>query len=130
METLKLVKNIGCSTYKLIGKTLELADRLGKKTGRLEDLPVVGGSIADMHDVVSMLNDYYKGRYRKLPFAAMLGALVITVYVVSPIDLIPDGLPLLGFVDDAFIVNAILGACLETELKRYRAWRTGQEQAQ
>ena len=123
MDTIQLIKTAGISVYELVGRALELFDRLGGKLERLESLPVIGGSVADLCDTLSMLNDYYHGRYSKLPFAAALGALVIAAYLISPIDLIPDGIPLLGFIDDAFIVNAIIGACLDAELTRYRRWR-------
>ena len=128
METVKLIKSFGSSAYKLMGKTLSAAEKLCGLSEPLERIPIVGGTVADLHDTVSMLNDYYNGSYRRPPFAAMLGAVIIVAYVASPIDLIPDGLPVLGFVDDAFIVNAILGLCLDAELKRYRQWCSEQEQ--
>ena len=70
-----------------------------------------------------MLDAYYHGRYTKIPTAALLGSLGILAYLVSPLDLIPDNVPILGFIDDAFIINTVVTLCVDKELERYRQWR-------
>ena len=42
----------------------------------------------------------------RTPWAARAVALLIAAYALSPIDLIPDFIPVLGLVDDALIVPA------------------------
>ena len=106
--------------------TCSVLEFLNSASGKLEPLrsaPLVGGSVADVQDIIAMLNDYYHGRYRKLPFAVLAGSLAIVAYLVSPIDLIPDGVPVLGFIDDALIINVLLELCVDAELSRYRKWR-------
>ena len=105
------------------GSVLELLNKASGKLEPLKSAPLLGDSVADVQDVVSMLNDYYHGRYKKLPFAVLAGSLAIVAYLISPIDLIPDGVPVLGFIDDALIINLVLELCVDTELKRYRKWR-------
>lgn len=56
----------------------------------------------------------------------MAGTAAIVAYLVSPLDLIPDNIPLLGFVDDALIINLVMQLCIDKELDRYRAWREQQ----
>ena len=41
---------------------------------------------------------------RDLPARARLGVLLLLVYLASPIDLVPDFLPVIGYVDDVLIV--------------------------
>lgn len=43
---------------------------------------------------------------RRTPVAARLLALVVAGYALSPIDLIPDVIPVLGYLDDLLIVPA------------------------
>lgn len=125
---MKLIEKGAKAASKGTGKALEL---LNKASGRLEPMrtvPFLGEYVVDIQDTISMLSDYYHGRYKKLPFAVLAGALGIIAYLVSPIDLIPDGIPVLGFIDDAFIINIVMNICLDTELNRYRKWRgTGGE---
>ncbi len=70
------------------------------------------------HDLIPMLRDAHRGEYRisgwtKLAFVACL------VYVLSPIDLIPDFLPILGWGDDAAILF-FLTRRIAAEIQRYR----------
>lgn len=105
------------------GKTLEFIDKAARKLEPLTGLPIIGGTIAEVQDIISMLDDYYHGRYKKIPTVALLGSLGIIAYLVSPFDLIPDNVPILGFIDDAFIINTVVTLCVDKELERYRQWR-------
>ena len=107
------------------GKTLEAIDKASRKLEPLASLPIIGGTVADVQDIISMLDDYYHGRYKKLPVFVILGSVAIVAYLLSPFDIVPDSIPFLGFIDDAFIINIVLELCVDKELERYRNWRTG-----
>ena len=47
---------------------------------------------------------YFAARDPRTPWLARLVALGITAYALSPIDLIPDFIPVLGYLDDLVIV--------------------------
>jgi len=70
----------------------------------------------------SLIKDYASGKYREVPWttiAAVIGALL---YIFSPIDLVPDFIPVVGLLDDA----AVLGLCLKgigLDLKKYELWK-------
>ncbi|WP_300271505.1 YkvA family protein [Halomonas sp.] len=73
---------------------------------------------------VPMLRDVLRGRYRPVPWPAMLWMLAALAYLVSPLDLIPDVLVLVGVLDDAVIVGWLLTR-VDAALAPYRAWREG-----
>ena len=108
---------------KLAGKTLAALEKVTGKFDPIIEVPIVGESFADVQDIVYMLSDYYQGNYSKIPLSAMLGCAAIIGYVACPIDLIPDNIPILGFLDDAFIIKFIIDLCVDKELKDYRKWR-------
>jgi len=47
---------------------------------------------------------YYAARDQRTPMAARLLAMAVAAYAFSPIDLIPDFIPVIGYLDDLLIV--------------------------
>ena len=89
---------------------------LGKAHGPLEKFA------QNIKLLFSVIKDYANGSYKEIPWmtiAAIIGSLL---YIFSPIDLIPDLVPVAGLLDDA----AVLGLCLNgisADLKNYSAWK-------
>ena len=48
--------------------------------------------------------------------------IIAALYIISPIDLIPDFIPLIGFMDDIAVLTTIISA-LQGELVKYRNWK-------
>jgi len=98
-----------------------------EESGRIVDRARTG-PLEKLHGevilLVSMVRDYWQGSYREVPYWALGATVVALLYVLNPMDLVPDFVPVLGLVDDA----AVIGLCLrmvEEELKRYDSWRKG-----
>jgi uncharacterized membrane protein YkvA (DUF1232 family) len=60
-------------------------------------------------DVVAL---WYALRHPDTPWYAKAMALLLVVYVISPIDLIPDFIPVLGYLDDIILVPMLIWAIL------------------
>jgi uncharacterized membrane protein YkvA (DUF1232 family) len=56
---------------------------------------------------------YYAARDPRTPWYAKLLAAAIVAYAVSPIDLIPDFIPVLGLLDDVLLLSAALWIVLK-----------------
>lgn len=75
----------------------------------------------DIKILYAMLSDSVKGRYR-VPVRT-LGAVAFTLlYFVNPFDIIPDLIPFLGYVDDAFVLSLCI-KFIGTDLEKYRIWK-------
>ena len=59
-------------------------------------------------------------RHPDTPRAAKLVALLVLAYAVSPIDLIPDFIPVLGWIDDLILLP--LGIALAVKLTPRHLW--------
>ena len=68
-----------------------------------------------------VLRDTVRGEYR-MPWKGIAALTAAALYVLSPIDLIPDFLGPLGFTDDALVV-ALTWGLLKRELLQYCAWK-------
>lgn len=90
-------------------------DKAEKKSNNLKD------KANDFKLLLSMFKDGVSGRYpiSKGTLATIGGAIV---YVVSPIDAIPDILPVVGWTDDVAIVGIVL-AKLKIEIEKYKVFK-------
>ncbi|HKL36744.1 MAG TPA: YkvA family protein [Salegentibacter sp.] len=78
--------------------------------------------VDDAQLLFNLLRDYANGNYKEVPFnvvAAIGGALL---YVLSPIDLIPDFIPIVGYLDDAAVIAFCLNL-IEKDLISYKVWK-------
>ena len=55
-----------------------------------------------------MLGDIFTGKYKKVPVGTIAAIIGTLLYVLIPTDLIPDFIPVVGYLDDA----AMLRLCL------------------
>jgi uncharacterized membrane protein YkvA (DUF1232 family) len=78
---------------------------------------------ADIKDLLAMVRDYANGRYREIPFGSIAAVVGALLYVLSPIDLIPDFIPAFGYVDDAAVVAACI-RLVRVDLENYRNRRS------
>ena len=66
--------------------------------------------------------DYISGTYREVPTGSIIAIVAGILYFLSPIDLIPDIIPVVGYVDDVFVLSMVYDQ-VEADLKRYKEWR-------
>lgn len=69
-----------------------------------------------------LVADYWKGRYTGISRGAIAVVVFTLGYVVSPLDAVPDFIPLAGLLDDATLVGLCLTA-IDSELEKYIRWR-------
>lgn len=56
-----------------------------------------------------MLSDVFTCKYTKMPMGSLVAGLGSLLYVISPVDLIPDFIPVLGILEDI----VVLGLCMK-----------------
>ena len=101
----------------------QAATHAGRKIGRLEGAGIpdsLEGLWKDIKLLYSMISDVVRGRY-KLPYRTIAAVAFTLMYFVNPFDLIPDIIPVVGYIDDAFIVSLCI-KFIGTDLEKYRKW--------
>ncbi|MCW2791508.1 MAG: hypothetical protein JWO76_606 [Nocardioides sp.] len=79
----------------------------------------------DFRTLVRLVVAYARGNYRDIPPDSVALVVAGLLYVVSPLDLLPDALPGIGFMDDAVVIGWVIKA-VRQELDAFRAWEVGQ----
>lgn len=80
-----------------------------------------GETWAYFQAMIRLVRAYADGSYREIPTGSLLLILVAVIYFVSPIDLIPDALPGVGLIDDAFVVSLTVKQ-VKADLDAFMAW--------
>jgi uncharacterized membrane protein YkvA (DUF1232 family) len=76
--------------------------------------------------MASALRDFKKGRYKGFSFWTVSLITFTFHYLLKPIDIIPDTLPVIGRLDDAVVLSHCL-VMIKRELQDYKIWKLAQE---
>ncbi len=106
---------------RLVNKRREIETKARSST-------ILGGLIEDVRLMISLVKDYAEGAYREVPWNTLAAVVFTLLYVLSPVDLIPDFLPVVGLVDDSAVVMACLAA-VRRDLRAYGDWKRLQGEA-
>jgi len=99
-----------------------IKDALGKAVTNKGDLEGVWSKLVLLFAVSK---DYVNGSYTEIPKRSIIAILGGLVYLLSPVDVIPDFVPALGFIDDIYILNLVYRQVLK-DLEKYKAWKDAQ----
>ena len=75
----------------------------------------------DLRTMMRLLLRWVDRSYRQVSWTPLLLIVGALLYFVTPIDLIPDALGAIGFVDDVTVITTVVQR-LRGELDRFRAW--------
>ncbi len=79
---------------------------------------------AYLQAMLRLVRAYERGEYQQISNDALVWIVAGLNYLVDPFDLIPDKTPFLGFVDDAAVVEFVVGRTRQT-LDDFMIWETG-----
>jgi uncharacterized membrane protein YkvA (DUF1232 family) len=71
-----------------------------------------------------MLWDWILGRFDWSPMRLIVAFFVGIIYLVFPIDIVPDVIPLAGWIDDFLVATAVIRIA-RADLERWRKWKSG-----
>ena len=111
------------------------ASELGRDPRRVEEFLNDAESRANRHRhhlaglweslkaMIRLLRAWAVGEYRDVPWRTILSSIGALLYLVNPIDLIPDFL-IGGLIDDALVLGWVLTS-IRTDLDRFLEWEVG-----
>ena len=103
----------------------ELDNFLYRLEQKINDMPFVGKKFLMIPVMISLVKHYVQRKYTTVPYGTILAVLSALIYFLSPIDIIPDFIPLAGYLDDM----AVVGLCMnmvKIDIETYDKWRQSQ----
>lgn len=75
----------------------------------------------DLTAMIRLIKAWVTGKYKDVPWETIVWILGVIIYFVNPFDIIPDFVPVFGYVDDAAVI-AFVVASIHADLDNFREW--------
>ena len=102
-------------------RLLDVVEEATRKLEAEENHGPLKSVLAEVGALFRMIRAYAKGRYTAVPWESLVLGVAALVYFLSPLDLIPDFIPVIGYVDDVAVLGFVLIA-IQSDLNDFRAW--------
>ncbi|WP_420579636.1 YkvA family protein [Reichenbachiella sp.] len=99
----------------LIGSTREKLTEVLENNDRLKEFS------EKVYVMIRMVKAQLSGEYQEFPWRTLAMIVGTLIYFVTPLDLIPDIIPILGLTDDISIVYWIYKSVQE-DIERFEEW--------
>ena len=86
-----------------------------------EMLRMISRLLSDLPLLVRLLKAWKDGSYRGLSVRTLASLAAALLYVLSPVDLVPDFIPGIGLIDDVAVLALLLHS-LAQDLAAFRVW--------
>ena len=110
-------------SYVKDAKPEEVDKTKGSTLDKINDVSVLAGLLDNIRTAYDMVSDSVTGKYKgvsKATLALLAGGLA---YLALPIDLVPDFIPVAGWIDDAAVLGWIFARCAD-EFKKYKSLKS------
>ncbi|MGO1369759.1 MAG: YkvA family protein [Senegalia sp. (in: firmicutes)] len=94
-------------------------ERLERK---LSKIPFAGKYLSDVPVFISLVKSYVDKEYTEIPIGSIIAIISGLIYLLSPIDIIPDVVPGFGIVDDAAVI-ALVYRLVHDDIEEYKLWK-------
>lgn len=134
---LRISKNVVFTLFieratKLLGRPFKVVTVLNEVATKLADAESKNNKFQQLFDVaqtlVRLVRRYASGEYRQISTTTIVSGLAVLLYVLSPIDLIPDFIPVVGFLDDLSLISWFV-VKFQGEITRFREWEKARASA-
>lgn len=110
---------------KLLGRPFRAVMVLNEVANKLASKDSGDNKFKQVFDVgrtlVRLVRNYISGEYRQIDTGTIVSALGVLLYTLSPVDLVPDFVPVVGFLDDLALISWFIEK-FQGEILRFREW--------
>lgn len=81
----------------------------------------IGEMWEKLQALLRLVTAWVQGRYRVVPWRTLILAIAGILYFLDPLDLFPDPIPFLGYLDDAGVLALVVKA-IQKDIDRFLTW--------
>ncbi len=82
----------------------------------------LGKFVDEARTLFELIRDYWNKRYTEVPWWTIGAAATSLLYILDPMDIVPDFIPGIGLLDDASVLSVCL-FMIRRDLEKYTAWK-------
>lgn len=110
----------------LIKDEKKMNNFLAKLEIKFNSLTGIKEKLKDIPLIVSLIRAYIKKEYTEIPLGTIIALVSSLIYFFSPVDIILDIIPGIGYVDDVMVI-AIALRFAYTDVEEYKIWKESNE---
>ena len=104
-------------------KPEDVAQKKDDTLRKIESVSALAGLLENIRTAYDMISDSVTGKYKGVSRGTLMLLAGGLAYLALPIDLVPDFIPVAGWMDDAAVLGWIFTRCAD-EFKKYRDLKT------
>lgn len=110
-----------------MSKPIKLGMLLTTAYGKLVDVESDKSGFQQVKEVmqtfIRLVKAYINGSYRDVANKSLLVGVAVLLYLVTPLDVIPDFIPVIGLLDDISLMAWFISA-FQNEITKFQTWES------
>jgi uncharacterized membrane protein YkvA (DUF1232 family) len=92
-----------------------VSDKVEASKGKIAE------GLDDLYTLLRLLTAYITGEYREISVTSMIAVVAALIYFLNPMDIIPDFVATIGFLDDLTVLAYVVKT-FKDEIDKFIAW--------
>jgi uncharacterized membrane protein YkvA (DUF1232 family) len=100
----------------------ELLNNAYKKASEKKDVGTIAHEVWESLQILSrLIKAAVTGEYTGIPTSTIIGGIAVLLYFLTPIDFVPDFIPVIGLLDDVALLAWYMTS-IKTEMDKFQEW--------
>ncbi|QMU26970.1 YkvA family protein [Adhaeribacter radiodurans] len=125
-----IFKNILSKAEEYLKKPLRVKKLLNDaytKASQKKDVGTIAHEAWESLQTLSrMIKAAVSGEYTGIPTSTLVGGIAVVLYFLSPVDFVPDFIPVIGLLDDAALLAWFMTS-IKSEMDKFEEWEKGNQ---
>lgn len=117
-----IIKHNSKEAKEILANTDKMERFIQRMEKKMKIIPKVGDKLSLIPALFSLIKSYYNKEYLDPPVGTIIAVIAALLYFLAPIDVIPDIVPAIGYIDDGIVITVCL-KLVGSDVKEYLEWR-------